>query len=279
MLSGALFGASAEYDAYQAAFRVPDLLFQLVAGGALGSAFIPTFSGYLSKDDQSGAWLLLSRVLNLVTVVLILLAGLAAVLALPLVQWTIAPGFTPEQQVLTANLMRWMLLGTIVFGASGLIMGALNAVQHFLLPAAAPILYNLAIILGALLLGPWIGVYGLAIGAAVGAVCHLLIQVPGLIRHKFRYSFDFTFRDPGVINVVRLMGPRGAGSLCGADAVLGQYDFGQWLANGEPQCNHLCVSHYAVAPGGLCPSHCHGILSYLCGPSGGWTAGADARHL
>ena len=211
MLSGALFGASAEYDAYQAAFRVPDLLFQLVAGGALGSAFIPTFSGYLSKDDQPGAWLLLSRVLNLVTVVLILLAGLAALLALPLVQWTIAPGFTPEQQLLTANLMRWMLLGTIVFGASGLIMGALNAVQHFLLPAAAPILYNLAIILGALLLGPWIGVYGLAIGAAVGAVCHLLIQVPGLIRHNFRYSFDFTFRDPGVINVVRLMGPRALG--------------------------------------------------------------------
>lgn len=211
VIIGAQFGASADLDAYLAAFRVPDLLFQLVAGGALGSAFIPTFSEYWVKGAHREAWLLLSRLLNLVTLLLIVLAGVAALMALPLVQRVIAPGFAPDQQLLTANLMRWMLLGTVVFGASGLIMGALNAVQHFLLPAAAPIFYNIAIILGALFLAPLLGVYGLAIGAAGGAFGHLLIQVPALWKHKFRYSFDWSFSDPGVVHVGKLMGPRALG--------------------------------------------------------------------
>lgn len=211
VIIGAQFGASADLDAYLAAFRVPDLLFQLVAGGALGSAFIPVFSDYRVNEEYDGAWLLLSRVLNLVTLALVFLAGLAALAALPLVQTIIAPGFPLEQQMLTASLMRWMLLGTVVFGASGLIMGALNAVQHFLLPAAAPIVYNLAIILGALLLAPIIGVYGLAVGAAAGSLCHLLIQLPALIRQGYRYSLSLGPRDQGVKNVIRLMGPRALG--------------------------------------------------------------------
>ncbi|MEM7127477.1 MAG: murein biosynthesis integral membrane protein MurJ [Chloroflexota bacterium] len=210
VIIGAQFGLSPELDAYVAAFRVPDLLFQLVAGGALGSAFIPTFSEFWVKGDRAGAWLLLSRVLNLITLLLVILAGIAAFLALPIVQ-RMVPDFPLDQQILTANLMRWMLLGTVVFGASGLVMGALNAVQHFLLPAAAPIFYNLAIILGALFLTPFVGIYGVAVGAAFGSVCHLLIQLPALVQHKFRYSFDFTLRDSAVLQVGKLMGPRALG--------------------------------------------------------------------
>ena len=133
MIIGARFGTSADLDAYLAAFRIPDLLFQLVAGGALGSAFIPTFAAAWTEDSQQQAWLLFSRVLNLLTMFLILLCGLAMLFAEPLVAGVIAPGFSVEQQRLTASLMRWMLASTVVFGASGLIMGALNAVQHFLL--------------------------------------------------------------------------------------------------------------------------------------------------
>ncbi len=129
---GAQFGTSPQLDAYLAAFRVPDILFQLVAGGALGSAFIPTFAGYWAQGQTQAAWLLFSRVLTLVTLILSGVALLAAIFALPLVQWIIAPGFTPPQQQLTAELMRWMFVSTLIFGASGLIMGALNAVQHFL---------------------------------------------------------------------------------------------------------------------------------------------------
>lgn len=213
MTIGAQFGTSAELDAYLAAFRVPDILFQLVAGGALGSAFIPTFADYWVKDDKEGAWLLFSRVLNLVTLALVTLAGLAAFFALPLVEHIIAPGFPPEQQHLTAALMRWMLVSTVVFGASGLVMGALNAVQHFLLPAAAPVFYNSSIILGAWFLASRIGPYGLVIGVVAGALAHFLVQVPALVQRRARYRFSLGWRDPGVLEVGRLMAPRVLGLL------------------------------------------------------------------
>ncbi|MEZ4623033.1 MAG: lipid II flippase MurJ [Caldilineaceae bacterium] len=128
---GARFGTSPELDAYLAAFRVPDILFQLVAGGALGSAFIPTFASYWTQGKREEAWLLFSRVLTLITLILIVIAAVVIVVARPLVEQVIAPGFAPAQQLLTARLMRWMLVSTIIFGASGLVMGALNAVQHF----------------------------------------------------------------------------------------------------------------------------------------------------
>ncbi len=208
IIIGAQFGTSADLDAYLAAFRLPDMLFQLAAGGALGSAFIPTFSSYLVKGDRPGAWLLFSRVLNLITLILIALAIVGAFFAEPLVSRVIAPGFPPEQQALTASLMRWMLLSTVIFGASGLIMGALNGLQHFLLPAAAPVLYNLCIIGGAWLLAPRFGIYGLVFGVVIGALAHFLVQVPGLIRNGVRYTPSLTISDPGVREVARLMGPR-----------------------------------------------------------------------
>ena len=205
---GAHFGTSLELDAYLAAFRVPDLLFQLVAGGALGSAFIPTFALHWARAQKAEAWLLFSRVLNLMTLLLVVIAALLMVLAGPLVHWVIAPGFSPAQQVITTQLMRWMLVSTVVFGASGLIMGALNATQHFLLPAAAPVFYNLAIILGAWLLTPSFGIFGLVIGVVVGAVVHLLVQLPGLWQVRARYSLTLDVQDAGVREVMRLMGPR-----------------------------------------------------------------------
>lgn len=205
---GAQFGTSPQLDAYLAAFRLPDLLFQLVAGGALGSAFIPTFAGHWARGQRDAAWLLFSRVLNLMTLLLVIIAALTMTVAGPLVQWIIAPGFAPEQQALTAELMRWMLISTVVFGASGLIMGALNATQHFLLPAAAPVFYNLAIILGAWLLAPRFGILGLVIGVVSGAVAHLLVQLPGLWQVRTRYSLAISVHDAGVREVMRLMGPR-----------------------------------------------------------------------
>jgi putative peptidoglycan lipid II flippase len=146
MIIGARFGTSAELDAYLAAFRVPDLLFQLVAGGALGSAFIPVFTGCLTRRDLTGAWRVFSAVTNLVLIILTGFAVLAALAAPWLVSTILAPGFSPEQQALTVSLMRWMLISTIVFGVSGIVMGVLNSFQHFLLPALAPLIYNLSII-------------------------------------------------------------------------------------------------------------------------------------
>ncbi|MFN2290189.1 MAG: lipid II flippase MurJ, partial [Anaerolineae bacterium] len=137
------FGTGGELDAYLAAFRLPDILFQIVAGGALASAFIPTFAGYLAREDQAGAWRLASGIINLVFILTAGFSLLAAVFAPWLAETVIVPGFAPERQALTARLMRMMLITPAVFGVSGVVMGILNARQHFLLPALAPILYNL----------------------------------------------------------------------------------------------------------------------------------------
>jgi putative peptidoglycan lipid II flippase len=208
---GARFGTGAELDAYLAAFRVPDLIFYLVAGGALASAFIPTFTARLAKDDdprRRAAWRLASSVSNLLLLATTGLAIVAALLARPLVATLIAPGFGPEQQALTAQLMTLMLLAPIIFGLSGIVMGILNSFQHFLAPALAPVLYNLMILLAAWFLAPTLGVYGLAIGVVAGALAHLLVQLPALWRRRPLYSFTLGLGNPDVREVGRLMGPR-----------------------------------------------------------------------
>lgn len=95
---GAQFGTSGNYDAYVAAFRIPDIIYTLIAGGIRRSAFVPTFTGYLAKDDRTGAWRLASAVINLVIIALALAALVAVVLAGPIVQYLLAPGFSPEKQ-------------------------------------------------------------------------------------------------------------------------------------------------------------------------------------
>jgi putative peptidoglycan lipid II flippase len=208
VIISATFGTSAQLDAYLAAFRVPDLLFQLVAGGALGSAFIPVFTGCLTRRDLTGAWRVFSAVTNLVLVILTGLALVAALIAPWLVQTILAPGFSPEQQALTVSLMRWMLVSTVVFGVSGIVMGVLNSFQHFLLPALAPLIYNLCIIAGAIFLAPTLGVYALVIGVVAGALLHLDVQLFGLWWYGARYRAILGLRDPNVREVGRLMGPR-----------------------------------------------------------------------
>lgn len=206
-----LFGTSPQLDAYLAAFRIPDLLFNLVAGGALASAFIPPFSALLAADNTRGSWRLATQVINLVFVVTAGLCILAALFAEPLVAASVGVGFDPARQQLTASLMRLMLITPAVFAVSGIVMGILNAHHEFLLPAAAPALYNLAIIGGALFLAPTLGVYGLAVGVVVGAFLHLLIQVPWLLRRKIEYTPSLGLHDPGVRQVVQLVIPRTAG--------------------------------------------------------------------
>ncbi len=204
------FGTGGDYDAFIAAFRLPDILFTLISGGALATAFIPVLSERLTHrpaDDPDG-WRLISATLNTMLGVVGLASALVAILALPLVEWLIAPGFPSDTQRLTANLMRLALLSTIIFSVSGLAGGVLNTRQHFLLPAIAPIIYNLGLIAGAIFLAPSLGVYGLMWGAIGGAAGHLFIQVPGLLRYHMRYVPFLGWHDPGLFQVIKLMGPR-----------------------------------------------------------------------
>ena len=202
------FGTGGDLDAYLAAFRLPDILFQIVAGGALASAFIPTFSAYLAQGREKGAWRLASAIINLVLILTTALGFLAALLAPWLVRFIIAPGFDPVRQALTAELMRLLMITPVIFGVSGVVMGILNARQHFLLPAMAPIFYNLGIMAGAIFLAPSMGVLGLAVGVVAGALGHLLIQLPGLVGQGFRYTITLGLQNPGVREVGRLMLPR-----------------------------------------------------------------------
>ncbi|MBM4425441.1 MAG: murein biosynthesis integral membrane protein MurJ [Chloroflexi bacterium] len=202
------FGASAQLDSYFAAFRVPDLLFNVLAGGALGSAFIPMFTGLLADEAANDkAWRLASAVLNNLLIALCAAAGAAALIAPMLVSALLAPGFDAEHQQLTAGLMRVMLISTVVFGASGLLMGIHNAHHHFLAPAIAPVVYNLGIIVGALAAKRF-GIYALAWGVTLGAALHLAAQLPALIRHQPIYRPALDWGNESARQVGRLMLPR-----------------------------------------------------------------------
>jgi len=203
------FGTSTDLDAFYVAQKLPDILFTLAAGGALASAFIPTFTTFLTRDDREGAWRLASGVMNLVFIVLSLTSALAAFLAPALVRYILGPGFIAgEQQALTVALLRVLLLSSVIFGMSGLLMGILNAHQHFIFPALAPTFYWLGMIFGLLVWVPRWGIFGLAWGAVLGSVLHLLIQLPGLRGLSGRYYPELGWRNPAVRDVLRLMGPR-----------------------------------------------------------------------
>ena len=209
LVAGA-FGASPELDAFAAANRVSETLFLLIAGGALGSAFIPTFTGLLARAEKDSAWTLASALANAVTLILSLLAVLLAVFAPQVVRYALAPGFSgkPELFALTVSLLRIQLISAVVFGLGGLITGILNAHQVFLIPALTPAMYQLGIIFGAVFLSPRMGIYGLAWGVVIGALAYLLVQIPTLIQQKGTYGLTFGFENPDVKKVILLMGPR-----------------------------------------------------------------------
>lgn len=216
------FRLSPEFDAFNSANNLPDLLFALISGGALGMAFIRLLTEYLATKDRAAAWDLFSRVANLGFVITSAIAVVVAIFADQIVKYGIAPGFSAEQQSLVAELMRLNLIATIIFSISGLMMAGLQANQHFLLPAAAPLLYNVGMVIGALVFSPTepyqlgpitlptlgLGVHGLVYGVILGAALHLLVQVPGLIKYEFRWTPSLDIRNSGLIAALKLMSPR-----------------------------------------------------------------------
>ncbi len=207
------FGTDPELSAYWVAFRLPDLVFQLLAGATLSAAFIPTFSRVLLRGGEEAAWRLASTVLNLIAIATFVAAGLAWLLAPMIVPW-LAPGLgeatgrQEELRALAVSLTRIMLISPLFFGVSGMLTGILNARQHFAAPALAPVIYNLGIIFGAVVLARPLGVDGLAWGVVLGALGHLAVQVPALRVAGMRWSPSFDVMSEAVLDVLRLMGPR-----------------------------------------------------------------------
>ena len=214
LVIGSQFGASRELDAYFAAFRIPDAIFQLVVAGALSAALIPVFSSYRARDQEREAWRLASSVINLVVIALAALSLVMAIFA-PLIVPIVAPGFDAPTTELTIRMTRVMLLSPVFIGMGAVVSGILNSYERFGVPAMAPLAYNVAIILAAIVLAPLMGVEGLAVGVVVGSLLHLLIQLPQLGRVGQRYDLTIGLRHPGVRQVVRLMGPRMLGLAAG----------------------------------------------------------------
>lgn len=201
------FGAGSTLDMYNAAFKVPDLIFNIVVLGALSASFVPVYIERRTKGGQESANVMTSAVLNLLGLALIVMAVVGLFLAQPIASGLMADR-PLEQQLGTASLIRVMLLGVICFGLSNVFSGVLQASRKFLAFALAPILYNLGIISGILWFYPHFGLIGLAYGVVFGATLHLAIQALAAFSNGFKYHPLASWRTPGVGKIMRLMPPR-----------------------------------------------------------------------
>ena len=211
---GSQFGASADLDAYFAAFRIPDAIFQLVVAGALSAALIPVYAAHRARGEEREALELAASILNLVVLAL---AGISLVMALlaPWIVPLITPGFDTATTEKTIGLTRIMLLSPVFIGTGAVISGLLNTHGRFGVAAMAPLVYNVAIIGAAVFLAPAIGVEGLAIGVVIGSMLHLAIQLPALRQIRPRHLWRIQFRQASVRQVGTLMAPRSLGLAAG----------------------------------------------------------------
>lgn len=196
-------------EAFQVAFQIPDALFQLLILGALSAAFIPVFSR-LKKQNVNQAFAMTSVVMNYLLVALVLVAGVVFVMAEPLTAWRTGKEFSHDQIVIAAQLTRMMLIAQVMFAISNIFTGMLQSYRRFIMPAIAPILYNLGIILAVVFFADDWGIYAAGVGVLFGAFLHMLCQLPLVYRLGYKYHFSFNTSIDGVKEVFRLMPPRAA---------------------------------------------------------------------
>src|SRR6266404_5082954 len=237
----ALFGANREFDAFVTAFRIPNLLRDLFAEGALSAAFVTTFSQKLSAEGDKSAWRLANLVLNALILVLAVITVIGIIISPWLVRM-ISPGFAqiPGKVELTTTLTRIMFPFLLMVALAALAMGMLNAKYRFAVPASASMMFNVGSILGGLafafLLAPGFlhnpalagrAVIGMSIGTLIGGALQWIIQVPSLRKVGYRYEPILDWRDPGFRQVLRLLGP----SVIGTAAVQVNIFVDQWFAS------------------------------------------------
>ncbi len=213
-LLAAYFGAGDAMDAYYVAFRIPNLVRDLFAEGAMNAAFVPTFTHRLVRDGRESAWRLGSNVVNVLALVTLALVAGGMLFAVPLVRLYAGDyASVPGKLELTIRLARIMLpfLTTVAIAAAA--MGMLNSLHHYFVPALSPMMFNVAVIACVVLLVPlmpaigWPAVTALAIGVVLGGAGQVAIQWPSLRREGFRYRPLIDLRDPDLHRVLILMGP------------------------------------------------------------------------
>lgn len=206
-LLASIFGASSHLGAYLAASRLPDFLFQLVIAGALTSAFIPVFTDYLSHDKKEEGHRVASTFLLFFMAVFVIFGVVLFIFANP-VSRIIAPGFSAEEIGLMANLTRIIVFGQLLFIVANFLSAILQSYNHFFIPGIAASFYNLGIIMGIVLLSPYIGIFSAAYGVVLGSFIFILIQLPVIKRVGFRFRPQFNVQNKGVRKIIALMWPR-----------------------------------------------------------------------
>lgn len=205
MIIAKQFGLTGATDAYLLAFTVPSGVAMAIAA-TISAGFIPVFNKYMVEDDRENATKVANTLLNVSFIVLFAIVILATFFAPELVK-ILAPGFHGEAANLTTELIRIMFPALIFISLMGLASGYLNSHQHFLFPALGPMITSIVIIAFILVLGPSMGIKGLAIGTTVGFVCQFLIQLPMMHRKGFRYKPEMAMNHPGVTKAFKLMLP------------------------------------------------------------------------
>jgi putative peptidoglycan lipid II flippase len=213
LLFAALFGGGRLMDAFTIAFRIPNLLRDLFAEGALSTSFITTFSKTIATDGDQAAWRLANKVATLTVIVL----GSITILGIISAPWLVhilAPGFTGDKAELTITLTRIMYPFILMVSLAALVMGMLNAKDVFGVPAMASTFFNIGSIVSGLIIGYWLdpgfgpkALLGLACGTLVGGMLQLAVQLPSVRRIGYIFHPDFQWRDKGVKAILRLMGP------------------------------------------------------------------------
>lgn len=195
-------------EIFFAAFRLPDLIFQLLILGALAIAFIPVFTEYVEEKGREEAFEMARAVLSIALLFFILAAVLVFIFVTQLTSGLIVPGFSPERQAQVAELTRIILLGQIILTIGSFFVGILQSFQRFIFPALASVFYNLGIILGIAFLYKSMGITGAAVGVVIGALLHALVQLPLVFSLGFKFKFPPNFLHPGVKEIIRLMSVR-----------------------------------------------------------------------
>jgi putative peptidoglycan lipid II flippase len=203
------FGLGRELDIYYASFRIPDFISMVLIMGAISAAIIPVFSSYLAQSEKE-AFRFLANLFNLFVFILVFIV-LGLIIFAPQIVNLIAPGFSLEDKILTVSLTRIMLLSPLLLGISNIVSAVLQVFQRFLITSLAPVMYNLGIIFAILFFVPFMGIFGLAWGVALGGALHLIIQLPVLFRLGFKPLRSLDFFHPGFLKVIKLTLPRSIG--------------------------------------------------------------------
>lgn len=225
------FGAGDELDIYYTAFRIPDLIFNLLFFGAISAGFLPLFSKEFNKNKEK-SWELVNNLINAIILIMIVFTGILFILMPKIVPLT-APGFSQTKLQLAIILSRIMLIQPILLGISSIFSGIVQSFHKFLTYSLAPILYNIGIITGIIFLSPKYGIFGVGYGVILGAALHFLIQLPAVLESGFRYKFILNLKSESLSQMFKISVPRSLDLFIGQLSLIAVNIFASFLVVGS----------------------------------------------